>query len=492
MVADDETRTTWLHFEGAAINGPLKGRLLDRIPVYHTTWAEWRELHPHTEVILPPSNPIHRDCRDGHASEEACGRAGISPGFVRTLLGPLDTRLDESRLVLAVTLGASTRVYPLAEVKREGRVVHDVLAGEPIVVWAGPAADSFTMAAYSRRVEGRLLEFERADKSFKDKSTATLWSVDGRALRGELAGRSLTPLCFSFLRWHGWAWAHKSNDLFLSQQSQPAAIEAGEFATVVETLRKTCFDVRIEEEAVNLMRPNEAKRGLLLRINQDRFHLWSFRTRSAAEDYAYWNAHSARAGPFVLESDPEERLKFADGVHSRMVPDEQIPWSKLLNADDLVGKDFLALLARQIHEKEKEETGLMDLLERLKRTGYSVEVGENLKIEGVETGKRVVEVSRSQLRVHALNALIAYLNGDRFLVYKFRDEQTAEAYCQQERQARRGGRFVFRSVPAGMYSDRNGFVQRPDGEIEWSGLLADESFAAAIKQAAVADPRWNQ
>ncbi|MCH7783727.1 hypothetical protein IID62_11745, partial [candidate division KSB1 bacterium] len=63
--------------------------------------------------------------------------------------------------------------------------------------------------------------------------------------------------------------------------------------------------------------------------------------------------------------------------------------------------------------------GLKDALEQLGEKGYQVQAGEDLEIGGVPTGVWVTEVARSQLRVNALNALLAVINGDRFNVYMF-------------------------------------------------------------------------
>lgn len=455
MVADEETRSTWMHFEGAAVYGKLQGHLLERVPAYHTTWKEWCKLHSKTEVILPPVNPIHRDCRSGHGSEESFGRPGISQNFVPTVVKPIDTRLSENALVLAVTSRGQTRIYPISEVKKEGGVVNEVLGDEPVAVWVGPDSDSFTMAAFSRRLDGEVLSFEMGNGAFRETTGGSMWNVEGKAIAGPLSGRYLEPLDFSFLRWHGWAWAHKENDIFKSQAPKGAGVEWGTFAPLIELLKGAGYDLRVEEEIVNLMRPNEADRGLVLGINGDRFSLWSFPTRTAAEDYVYTKPHSLRIGRLVIESDPEEDLKFTDTMHSRMLPDEQIAWSKLLDPNDLAGKDFLALLRHNLPEVGEKGTGLKNVLEGLTRKGYRLEVGEELKIEGIPTGRRMIEVPRSQLRVDALNAFIVYLEDDRFIVYRFRDELSAKAYCGEERHSIQVGLFVFRSTPVNMIPLKN-------------------------------------
>jgi hypothetical protein len=460
----------------------MKGKMLEKIPTYHATWGEWKALYPNTQALLPPDDPLHKDGRSGHGAEEWFGRAGMSTNFVRgTLVAPVDTRLPENHMVLAVSYGGQTRIYPIAEVKKEGGVVHDVLGGEPIVVWAGPEADSFIMGAFSRRLDGHTLTFEIRNRTFVDLETGTSWRVDGRSVSGPLAGKILEPAEFSFLRWHAWTFFHKNNDLFFSQLGSPRGITLGVFAPIINALRQASYRVEPEAEVLNLQRPNQAERGLTLHINGDRFHLFAFPSRSAAEDYNYARAHTLRSGRFVLESDPGDWWKFRDFLHTRMLPDEQIPWARLFNPNDFVALSFMELFRGLAPEPEKEELGLKDILEGLKERGYKVQAGEEMHIEGIPTGIWVTEVPRSQLRMGALNAFIARINGDPFVVYKFIDEEAARRYCQVERHAFWAGRFVIRSTPANTYYTNAGFGDRPDDEVDWSALLNDEAFIGAVR-----------
>ena len=119
IAADAQTRSSWLIAEGIAVNGPMKGEILERIPTYHTTYGEWLGLHPDTLVMTQPADPNHIDQRHGHGDEEWYGRPGISPAFVRTLGEQPDIRLPENAMILSVTHGAATRLYPVEEIRKE-------------------------------------------------------------------------------------------------------------------------------------------------------------------------------------------------------------------------------------------------------------------------------------------------------------------------------------------------------------------------------------
>lgn len=51
IMEDRETSTSWSHVTGRALAGPGRGAQLRALPSVQTTWAEWRNAHPDTEVL---------------------------------------------------------------------------------------------------------------------------------------------------------------------------------------------------------------------------------------------------------------------------------------------------------------------------------------------------------------------------------------------------------------------------------------------------------
>ncbi len=51
ILYDRATESLWQQITGRAFAGPLRGRLLDFIPVTLTQWSKWRSAHPHTLVL---------------------------------------------------------------------------------------------------------------------------------------------------------------------------------------------------------------------------------------------------------------------------------------------------------------------------------------------------------------------------------------------------------------------------------------------------------
>lgn len=55
LLRDQETGSTWQALTGRAIDGPLAGTALERLPSFYSFWFAWSDFHPDTELFaLPP------------------------------------------------------------------------------------------------------------------------------------------------------------------------------------------------------------------------------------------------------------------------------------------------------------------------------------------------------------------------------------------------------------------------------------------------------
>ncbi len=50
LLRDDETGSTWQALTGRAIDGPLAGTALERLPSFYAFWFAWSDFHPDTEL----------------------------------------------------------------------------------------------------------------------------------------------------------------------------------------------------------------------------------------------------------------------------------------------------------------------------------------------------------------------------------------------------------------------------------------------------------
>jgi hypothetical protein len=198
LFADRETRSLWAVSAGMAMDGPLAGRRLPVISLIHTTWSEWREMHPDTKV-LSAETPY----KDNYKALPP-KRTALSAGLQRTITN-VDPRLPAMEQILAVEAGGRHRAYPLAALEAAGGVVNETLGDVAVVIFMDKK--SKTAAAFRRSIDGRTPEFAPVSEQTvaKDKDTGSTWRIDGRAISGRLKGRSLEPLNFHVGAWYSWA-----------------------------------------------------------------------------------------------------------------------------------------------------------------------------------------------------------------------------------------------------------------------------------------------
>ena len=202
-MADRQTNSVWSHLDGVAIEGPLTGTEMSFIPLIHTTWEEWLDLHPDTSVLSYDTDfqAQYRDVTIGMPN----GR------FAQDLL-TVDDRLQSEALVLGIMVEDAFVAYPVSVLEQTSGVINDNVAGIPIVVFYDAQANA--AIAFSRQVDGQEAQFERvAGDSFlaRDSVSGTLWDFSGRSVAGDASLEFVT----SYLsEWYGWSAYHPATTIY--------------------------------------------------------------------------------------------------------------------------------------------------------------------------------------------------------------------------------------------------------------------------------------
>jgi hypothetical protein len=207
LLEDGATDSLWSPFTGAALAGPMRGAVLERLPLSQCLWSDWLAIHPTTMVLY--AEPASREGL-GTASP---GSPGI-PGELRvTLVRPIDERLPHNTLVLGVENGASARAYPLETLARIGPVLNDSLGGAEMVVRCRPG--TLQALAFHRRVGEHILVFGYSETGgVYDEQTRSVWNEMGEAVSGPLAGTQLRYLESGVGEWYAFAAHHPDAEIF--------------------------------------------------------------------------------------------------------------------------------------------------------------------------------------------------------------------------------------------------------------------------------------
>lgn len=477
LARDLETQSLWFPAEGYSFAGELEGTMLEPMVRLQSTWGEWKALHPDTSVLELPHDPGQRDPREGHGSEEFWARPAMDQIFITSLAVDLNRELPENEPIFGLNTADALRAYPLYDLKREGGVLNDDLAGFPIVIFTGPEPDSIKAMIYERRVGDRILDFELRNGAFIDADTESEWSIEGAAVSGPLTGEQLVPVHFFNTRWHSWCYTHPGGEIWHTSKDQAPNLDTGLFAGAIAAWKDAGFDVRVERAILNVERPLEASAGLVVRVNGDRFKLHIFDHTTVADDYTYFLPHSVRRGLLVVESEPDPAEIFTDIATQRVRrPDDVVGWSTLLTDDKFVGA-----LDGQAPADTGAYPGLRAFFEQLGDwdcfPGIAIPMNQDVPV----FSPMLTTTGRFPGVDNGVYATIG--SGDNFVIYRFSDSDGAAKYAADETlYAIAVDRYVFRSIPVNKFRyPRFGAVDRDPEKVAWSDLVDDEDFIADVR-----------
>ena len=182
-----ETFSLWSQMLEQSILGPEVTTIPDRLQVVETTWENWLEMYPDTELlsdITGFSRNYNRYPYGSYLQNE-------------NLLFPVanmnDRRLPRKARVLGINAGDRSRIYPIENFSAGVEVINDELGGMPIVV-AGSNNKNFGVV-YNRELEDcTVLDFEPVQDALpivmRD-SEGNEWDVFGTAVSGPRTGQQL-------------------------------------------------------------------------------------------------------------------------------------------------------------------------------------------------------------------------------------------------------------------------------------------------------------
>ena len=210
VLYDRPTDSLWSQLLATAIRGPRTGDRLSLVPSSLTTWGAWREAHPDSRVLRPPpeSDTVAGRVTRNYGTDPYVGyRNTEDVGVSDEAFG--DDRLHPKTRVLGVEREGTARAYPRPAVVEAG-VVEDRVGDLPVVVTAGPDG---TLAAYDRRVDGRVLSFAPAQDGTLRAGGSRWDRLTGRALEGPLESERLAPVG-KVLFWFAWLEFHPESELW--------------------------------------------------------------------------------------------------------------------------------------------------------------------------------------------------------------------------------------------------------------------------------------
>ena len=208
VMYDRQTDTLWSQFLSRGVRGPLAGTQLEILPSLQTTWEQWLQLHPDTQ-LLDKGGRYNTDSYEGYYRGGAAGIIGESNK---------DRRLPGKELVLGVnTEGLVTADAVPPHVRQP--IINESSAGKEGWVVFDPTCGTGDIC--DRNLEGRSLGFDMLPETgdgitlMKDRETGSTWQLlTGRAISGELEGMALKRLPSFYAFWFAWSDFHPGTALY--------------------------------------------------------------------------------------------------------------------------------------------------------------------------------------------------------------------------------------------------------------------------------------
>lgn len=200
MFEDGSTGTWWRQVSGQAVAGPRKGAFLTEIPSRQMTWQAWLGLHPDSTVMEPDPLFAQKYAKMAGYAEGTSGGA---------LTGRNSESWQEKSWVVGVATEGGSRAFDWNELTRD-KVIADRVGEVPVLLVLG--ADGASFYAFDARPPGSetAVELEKTDdpSRFLDRASGSVFSEQGLALEGPLAGTRLAMVAAYQEFWHSWRTFH--------------------------------------------------------------------------------------------------------------------------------------------------------------------------------------------------------------------------------------------------------------------------------------------
>ncbi len=211
VMYDRQTQSLWPQIQGRAVAGALTGTTLKILPTDILPWRQWREDNPDSQVLSRDTGFTRDYGRNPYVGYD---EPQSQPFALDT---DTDPRLPAKERIVAFPAARQATAVTLTDLAAAGSLALTV-DEQPVVLFAAPglasSLDSASIAegkpitstrAFLSTTEAQALTFRKDGDDFLDSQTGSRWTINGKATRGPLRGRQLTPIAHIDTFWFAWA-----------------------------------------------------------------------------------------------------------------------------------------------------------------------------------------------------------------------------------------------------------------------------------------------
>lgn len=201
LMYDRQSDSTWPQVLGVGITGPNKGHRLDTVPTVWTTWSRWKLKYPNSLVLSRKTGHLRAYGRDPYGSYTADRPNYYNSGGPFFPVMTRSSRFPNKKVVVGVKAADDVLALPKAEAAAAG-VVNFNLDDQPVVALYDAELDE--SLAFIGQIDGRELQFVRRGSEILDEQTRTVWTAQGKAVKGKFAGAQLSWTTSFDVMWFAW------------------------------------------------------------------------------------------------------------------------------------------------------------------------------------------------------------------------------------------------------------------------------------------------
>ena len=139
LMYDRQTESLWSQIDRQAISGPMKGAVLNTLPIEHTTWGDWYKRYPESKVLSFDTGYTRNYFYSPYAGYENS----------ESLYFPVshqDKRYHPKEITLGIEVNGVFKAYPFSELGKASSPLRDTVNGMQLKI-------HFNMETLSGRVE---------------------------------------------------------------------------------------------------------------------------------------------------------------------------------------------------------------------------------------------------------------------------------------------------------------------------------------------------
>ncbi len=198
VMYDRQSESWWLQFTGESIVGAYAGDSLQLLPSQIVSFKQFKDAYPLGKVLSNKTGFNKKYGINPYVNYDS--RLIPIVWFYRK---PFDNRLAAMERVLGVNDNNDTVIFPFSYLNTRPLVQTRVGDLDLLIISKlgmassvddrkiSQSKDVLAAVAFSRTVQGRLLDFELKGNVIKDKQTHSTWNLFGQAVSGELKGIQL-------------------------------------------------------------------------------------------------------------------------------------------------------------------------------------------------------------------------------------------------------------------------------------------------------------